>query len=473
MVFSSPVFLFLFLPAVFLMDRILPDGKGKNLFLALSSVLFYAFGQLVYVPLFLFSVCLNYASGLLLQRLDKFRKAVLWSAVILNLGMLGVFKYTDFVLQNCNLAFGTRFSLPGIVLPIGISFFIFQGMSYVIDVYRDKKAGTESFSKVLLYIAFFPQLIAGPIVKYHDISSQIDARCTSAGETAQGIRRFIIGFAKKILIANSVGAVSDSVFGLLSESVPDTRLAWLGAVCYMLQIYFDFSGYSDMAIGIGHMFGFSIPENFDHPYGASSIREFWRRWHISLSAWFREYLYIPLGGNRKGKRRTSLNRMIVFLATGIWHGANWTFLVWGVCHGILSNLENSGIIPVERLQKSKAGKIAGRLYTLLAVLLLFVVFRADSLRDAGTMIRAMFSLSVRPDSTIHLVQILNGANIAMILLGVLFAGNLPQRFAAEACVLKENKTAVLCKDVALLTIFFLSVCAMARGGFNPFIYFQF
>ena len=375
MVFSSAIFLFCFLPAVFVIDRLLPKQAWKNVWLALASIVFYAFGQLAYVPLFLGSVVLNYGMGLLLRGDGSHRKAAVAAAVVLNLGILCMFKYTDFLLSNLNALLGSSIPLPGIELPIGISFFTFQGLSYVIDVYRDPESGTDNFFKVLLYIAFFPQLIAGPIVKYHDIAAQIDCRSTTPGATAAGFQRFITGLGKKLLLSNAAGLIADTVFDtLLPAGGLDWRLAWLGGICYTLQIYFDFSGYSDMAIGMGRMFGFTIRENFNYPYTASSMRDFWRRWHISLSTWFREYLYIPLGGNRKGKRRTECNRMIVFLCTGIWHGANWTFVVWGVVHGLLTVLEDVGVIPVDRLEKSRAGRAVCRVYTLLAVMLLLVVF---------------------------------------------------------------------------------------------------
>ncbi|MBO6039904.1 MAG: MBOAT family protein, partial [Oscillospiraceae bacterium] len=343
MVFSSAIFLFVFLPLVFLLTRLPKRSiRLQNLLLALASLVFYAFGQLQYVPLFLASVLINYVSGALLSGRFARSRAVLAASVVLNLGILGVFKYTDFFLRNLNAVLGSSLPMTGIVLPIGISFFTFQGMSYVIDTYRDPEAGTRDFLKLLLYISFFPQLIAGPIVKYHDISEQIDRRVLTPEQSAAGIRRFVRGLAKKLLIADSVGFLADAAYASLSGT-PDSRVMWLGAVCYTLQIYYDFSGYSDMAIGMGRMFGFSIRENFLVPYGAASIREFWRRWHVSLSTWFKEYLYIPLGGNRKGRARAALNRFIVFLCTGIWHGANWTFVFWGLAHGLLSSAEDWGL----------------------------------------------------------------------------------------------------------------------------------
>ncbi len=282
MVFSSAIFLFAFLPLCYLLTHLTKSLRAQNCVLAAASLVFYAFGQLQYVPLFLASVLVNYLAGLLLTGRFKKSRAVLALAVALNLTVLGVFKYTDFVLQNLNAALRLSLPMTGIVLPIGISFFTFQGLSYVIDSYRDPESGTRDFLKLLLYIAFFPQLIAGPIVKYHDIAAQIDRRVMTPEESAAGIRRFIRGLAKKLLIADTVGYLADAAYATLSGT-PDTRVMWLGALCYTLQIYYDFSGYSDMAIGMGHMFGFRFHENFNYPYAASSLKDFWRRWHISLS----------------------------------------------------------------------------------------------------------------------------------------------------------------------------------------------
>ena len=475
MVFSSAVFLFAFLPVVLLVYRLLPNLTWKNAWLALTSILFYAFGQLAYVPLFLASVLINYLAGLLLGR-DTGRKAVLTTAVLLNLGVLGVFKYTDFLLLNLNALLGTSIPLPGIELPIGISFFTFQGLSYVIDVYRDRSNRSGSFFKVLLYIAFFPQLIAGPIVKYHDIAQQIGSREAEADAVAGGISRFILGLCKKLLLANTAGLVADRVFNeLLPAGALDWRLAWLGGICYTLQIYFDFSGYSDMAIGMGHMFGFTIKENFNYPYTALSMRDFWRRWHISLSTWFREYLYIPLGGNRQGKGRTLLNRMIVFLCTGIWHGANWTFILWGVFHGALTCLEDAGLIPTEKLSRSVWGRALSRAYTLLSVTLLFVLFRADTIADAGRLIAAMFSAPVTIYSTTLWHTLLPPATALFLGLGVLCSLGLWPRMKACCAGLSESRqTALLHVGRALsLALLALAILNLSFGGFNPFIYFQF
>lgn len=478
MIFSSAIFLFVFLPGVFILYRLIPGLRGKNILLALASLVFYAFGQLEYVPLFLVSVLINYLSGVFLASGRTHRKAVLTLSVILNLGILCIFKYTDFIIGNLNLAFHANIAEKGIILPIGISFFTFQGLSYTIDVYRDPSSGTKNFLKLLLYISFFPQLIAGPIVKYHDISAQIDSRCCTTEETAAGIRRFIIGLSKKILISNAVGYIADAVFNDYLHSFSgsaDWRLLWLGGICYTLQIYYDFSGYSDMAIGMGHMFGFTILENFKHPYAAVSIRDFWRRWHVSLSSWFREYLYIPLGGNRKGRFRTALNRMLVFLCTGIWHGANWTFVVWGLCHGLLSSLEGAGLIPSDKLQRTRAGRLFGRVYTLLAVMLLFIVFRADSLADAGLFLSSMFTGGISAEGSLLLHSLLDPAAVAVIIVAVLAAGGVNAKAYGIGAGMEKRYPLLflsLC-NLLCLVLLLLSVFSLSRGGFNPFIYFQF
>ncbi len=466
MVFSSAIFLFAFLPLVYLLTRLTKNLRLQNLLLALASLVFYAFGQLQYLPLFLASVVVNYLAGLLLSGRFAQSRIVLATAVVLNLAVLGVFKYTDFLLSNLSAALGTALPLTGIVLPIGISFFTFQGLSYVIDTYREPENGTRDFLKLLLYIAFFPQLIAGPIVKYHDIAAQIDARVMTLEESAAGIRRFIRGLAKKLLIADTAGFIVDAAYATISGT-PDTRLMWLGAVCYTLQIYYDFSGYSDMAIGMGHMFGFTIRENFLFPYGSSSIKEFWRKWHVSLSTWFKEYLYIPLGGNRKGRARAALNRFLVFLCTGIWHGANWTFIFWGLAHGLLSSAEDWGLIPVKKLEKKRWGKALCRVYTMLCVMLLFAIFRADSLSDGFRLIGALFAGSFTAEGSLLLARLLSPAAVFTLVLALLLAGNLVPMLR-ERVKLPETLANGLC-----LLLLCLCILCLAKGGFHPFIYFQF
>ena len=471
LVFSSPIFLFAFLPVVYILYQLVPKLSYKNVLLAAASLIFYSFGQLHRVPLFVCSILLNYAAGLLLMSgRFRHRKAVLIAAVVANLGILGVYKYTDFLVGNLNALLHTDLPQPGIELPIGISFFTFQGLSYVIDVYRDKTSGSRSLLTVLLYISFFPQLIAGPIVKYHDIAAQIGCRSASVEDAALGIRRFIVGLGKKVLISNSLGYVADAVFNNHLAAGMDFRLAWLGGICYMMQIYFDFSGYSDMAIGMGRMFGFTFKENFNYPYAALNIRDFWRRWHISLSTWFKEYLYIPLGGNRMGKTRAAVNRMIVFLCTGIWHGANWTFILWGIFHGILSALEDFGVLPAEKLCKNPMGRLLSRCYTLLCVMLLFVLFRADTAADAWTMVSSMFRFHTTVEGSILFHSLLNGSTIAMLLTSaVLSVGT------AQAVNRKSGSLTMLepLKFAGSLVILLLSIMSLSQGGFNPFIYFQF
>lgn len=456
MVFSSPVFLFAFLPAVFLLYRLLPGQKGKNALLACASLVFYAFGQLQYVPLFFGSVVINYCAGLWLAKRGRGRKAVFVLTVLLNLGVLCLFKYTDFVLANLGLP------QLGIILPIGISFYTFQGLSYVMDCYRDPETGTEDFLELLLYIAFFPQLIAGPIVKYHDIAAQIRSRQTSPEETEAGIFRFVLGLSKKLLVADTLGKVADMVFAGTGEG--DIVISWLGAVCYTLQIYYDFSGYSDMAIGLGHMFGFTIRENFMQPYSASSLRDFWRRWHISLSSWFKEYLYIPLGGNRKGRVRTAINRLIVFLCTGIWHGANWTFVAWGLGHGVLSSLEDAGLIPVKKLEKHPLGRLVCRVYTMLSVTLLFVVFRADSLKAAGRMLATLFAGTVTP-LCMQTLRRTGSFGFCLVLLAAICFSVKPR--------VQEKELPDWLRYPVLFGLLGLCVLSLAAGGFHPFLYFQF
>ncbi|MGO5028675.1 MBOAT family O-acyltransferase [Candidatus Agathobaculum pullicola] len=458
MVFSSAIFLFIFLPVVFVLDRVLPNVRVKNMLLLIASLIFYSFGQPVYLPLLLLSVVLNYACGLLAA--GKYPKLGVGIAVVGGVGLLAVFKYADFALGTINDLLGMSVPMTGIALPIGISFFTFQGLSYVIDVYRDRSVVSRSFVKILLYISYFPQLIAGPIVKYHDIEKEIDQRRTTPHEIALGIRRFICGLSKKLLISNVMGQMADAVFALPAGEI-GMFAAWMGAICYTLQIYFDFSGYSDMAIGMGRMFGFHFLENFDYPYTATTIQEFWRRWHISLSTWFRDYLYIPLGGNRKGRVRTWVNRVIVFFTTGLWHGANWTFVLWGLWHGLFSVLEDSGIVPARRLK----GRVLGHLYTMLVVVLGFTLFRAASLAQAGAMFSAMFTgIGLHWAGTVTVCSLLTPMFLLTLFLALLLSIPTAKRFQPK------NEVLTLAGAMVLLVLCMFNLSA---GTFNPFIYFQF
>lgn len=458
MVFSSAIFLFVFLPAVFLLDRLARGVRLKNALLLAASLIFYAFGQPVYLPLLLVSVLLNYLCGLLAA--GRYPRLGVGIAVAGGIGMLAVYKYADFAIGTVNSLFGLSLPLTGIALPIGISFFTFQGLSYVIDVYRDRTLVSRSFFKVLLYISYFPQLIAGPIVKYHDIEKEIDARHTTPQETALGIRRFICGLAKKLLLSNAMGQMADTVFALPAGEI-GMFAAWTGAVCYTLQIYFDFSGYSDMAIGMGRMFGFHFLENFNYPYASTTIKEFWRRWHISLSTWFRDYLYIPLGGNRKGRGRTWVNRFLVFFATGLWHGASWNFVLWGLWHGLFSVLEDCGALPVKRFK----GRLTGRVYTLLVVVLGFTLFRADTLAQAGAMFAAMFTgIGLEWAGTAAVCTRLTPVFLLTLAFALALSFPVSKRFQPK------NDTVTLAGALVLLVLCMFNLSA---GTFNPFIYFRF
>ena len=458
MVFSSAIFLFVFLPAVFLLDRLARGVRLKNALLLAASLIFYAFGQPVYLPLLLVSVLLNYLCGLLAA--GRYPRLGVGIAVAGGIGMLAVYKYADFAIGTVNSLFGLSLPLTGIALPIGISFFTFQGLSYVIDVYRDRTLVSRSFFKVLLYISYFPQLIAGPIVKYHDIEKEIDARHTTPQETALGIRRFICGLAKKLLLSNAMGQMADTVFALPAGEI-GMFAAWTGAVCYTLQIYFDFSGYSDMAIGMGRMFGFHFLENFNYPYASTTIKEFWRRWHISLSTWFRDYLYIPLGGNRKGRGRTWVNRFLVFFATGLWHGASWNFVLWGLWHGLFSVLEDCGALPVKRFK----GRLPGRVYTLLVVVLGFTLFRADTLAQAGAMFAAMFTgVGLEWAGTAAVCARLTPVFLLTLAFALALSFPVSKRFQPK------NDTVTFAGALVLLVLCMFNLSA---GTFNPFIYFRF
>ena len=476
MVFSSVIFLCLFLPIVLGGYYLLPKREAKNLWLIASSLLFYAFSGLWYVLLLLFSVFCNYLAGLFVSG----RKGVLYVAVAVNLGVLGVFKYLTFLVRTVDQLPGVAITVPSIVLPVGISFFTFQGLSYVIDVYRNERLKSTRFRDVLLYIALFPQLVAGPIVRYEDVADEIKSRRHTLEQLANGLRRFIIGLSKKLLIADVCGSVVTLIYSAESSAL-DSRTAWLAAVCYLIQIYFDFSGYSDMAIGLGLCFGFHFKENFNYPYISASIQEFWRRWHISLSTWFREYLYIPLGGNRKGKAKTYRNKLIVFFCTGLWHGANWTFIVWGLWHGFFIVAEDA-VKKLFRIEKhGKGGRnpvmaVLKHLYTLLVVLIGFVIFRADNMEQAASMIRAMFSgISASAQTGLLLAQCLTPLTMFVLLLGLV--GSTP--ILPMVCHKAEQQTGSartflrVINYAAVLVLLLVDILHLSAASYVPFIYFQF
>ena len=472
MVFSSISFLCVFLFIVFLLYSIIPWLTIKNLLLIIFSLIFYSVGEPVYVFLMLGMSFLNYLLGLIIGKCSKGRKFWLILSVITNVGVLFVFKYVNFVISNINNIFKADIPLANIVMPIGISFFTFQAMSYVIDVYRKECDYQKNFFNVLLYISFFPQLIAGPIIKYHDMEKEITDRKQTIDDIESGIRRFIIGLTKKVIISNAIAQVVDNL--LLDVEGMTVLAAWTMAIGYALQIYYDFSGYSDMAIGLGRMFGFHFKENFDYPYSSTSIKEFWRKWHISLSTWFKEYVYIPLGGNRKGKVWTVINKYIVFFLTGFWHGANWTFILWGLIHGTFSVMEEGTKFNINNV-KFKTVRYA---YTMLIVVLAFVIFRADTVSQAMEIISKMFVFGVTDGaSNIYLLSQMSPYKIFAFLLGIIFMFPWVDKIWNK---LKNNENKVKVYNVFyILTGIILIACLMfciitlASDSYNPFIYFRF
>ena len=483
MVFSSITFLFFFLPTVLLLYQF--SGKRtRNVLLLAASLFFYSWGEGVYVMLMVISILINYSGGLLIAnpRPAAGRRFFLVLSVALNLLILGFFKYAHFIADNLNLVF-SYCSLPAIELapvrlPIGISFFTFQALSYIIDVYRRKELPQKNIINLALYISLFPQLIAGPIVRYNQIADEIENRSVTMNDLAEGIQRFLLGLSKKILLANPLAAIADKIF-MLPETELTMTLAWLGALCYTLQIYFDFSGYSDMAIGLGRMFGFHFPENFNYPYISTSIREFWRRWHISLSSWFKDYLYIPLGGSKSGPIRTYINLLIVFLLCGFWHGASWTFIVWGLYHGFFLVLERTPL-----------GAIVGRLWSPARILLTFllvmfgwVIFRSDTLPGAIQYMSVMAGGGQKGFDASLLSLYLDSKARFEILMALLLA--LPlypwlrrlkqillQRWPG-AIKLAVSASVHLAQLLFFATISYFTVISLAAGVYNPFIYFRF
>lgn len=471
MAFSSIPFLCAFFPLVVIGYYLIPSIRIKNCFLIIASLLFYSYGEGYYVLLMISCAFFNYIFTRLIARADKTKKFLLLLAVVGNLGMLGIYKYSGMVLTTVNNITDLNIKVPDIHLPVGISFFTFQALSYVIDVYRGRVEADKSFLKILLYISFFPQLIAGPIIKYHSISRQIDQRSVNMEKISRGMRRFVIGLSKKVLLSDTIAVTVDYVFALQSDEL-GMAAAWIGAASYMLQIYFDFSGYSDMAIGMGKMFGFDFAENFCYPYIASSIQEFWRRWHISLTDWFREYLYIPLGGNRKGKVRTWINRLIVFFCTGLWHGANWTFVLWGLFHGMFLTLET--IFQ----RKRNRFRVLGHIYVLFVVCVGFVLFRADTVEQAFMIIMTMFTKtewnSLIAASTIRIFD-----RLFLLVFPIAIVCSMPVGQWMKAWVDRRRKKETYCKIadgfgyVGSLVLLLVCIMSLAGGTFHPFIYFRF
>ena len=470
MVFSSLAFICVFLPAVFLLHQLIPGFKGKNALLIVASLLFYAYGEPVFIVLMIVSTLFNWLFGLLIGKTasHKARKGWVAAAVVVNLAFLGTFKYASMAVATVNGIAGLAIPDPSIALPIGISFYTFQAMSYVIDVYRGDVEAQSSYPKVLLYIAFFPQLIAGPIVKYHDVEAQLSERHASLADIAAGFRRFCIGLGKKVLIANTMAVAVDSIYAAQLDHV-NIAVAWIAALAYLMQIYFDFSGYSDMAIGMARMFGFTYQENFKYPYASPTVQVFWRRWHISLSTWFRQYVYFPLGGNRKGRPRTVLNKLAIFFLCGLWHGASWTFVVWGLIHGFFLLLE-------EYLSIRKLPKPVGIAYTLLVVTVAFVLFRADSFAQGGTIIAQMFTGWHFEYACVELaMRQLTPLFVATFAVAIVAATPVKGAIERKIEALPESTAAAfeVASYVFAFALLVLSMLALSGGGYNPFIYFRF
>lgn len=462
--FNTAGFLFLFFPAAFLLYRLLPGRRTKNLFLALASAVFYGFGGLAQLPVLLAAFLWDYLFGRLIAGNTR-RK--LWCGVAAagNLALLGFYKYLAFVLETLGLP---ALSQP-FALPLGISFFTFHGISYLVDVYREPLRVCRRADTLFLYLAFFPRLIAGPIVRWQDAEAQLNDHPTSPEATAAGLRRFVRGLLKKLLLAESAAAVANAVYALAPESL-GMGLAWLGAVSYCLQIFFDFSGYSDMAIGIGALFGFTFPENFNYPYISGSVSEFWRRWHMTLNRWFVDYLYVPLGGSRCGKWKTVRNKLIVFFCTGLWHGAGWTYILWGLWHGVLVSAEGLCKAPLEKLRRSRGGRAALHIYTLLAVILGFAMFRAPSVQQGFLLIGRMFSFAGAGAAGLLAAEsILTGSRIAALAAGIVLS--LPVVPALTRRLTGKGWEIVW--DILALFGLLLAILALSGGGFTPFIYQQF
>ncbi len=471
MLFSSTTFIYLFLPIVLFFNFVVFKKSRllQNIFLLFSSLFFYAWGEPKFVLVMIASIIINWFFGLIISKKrenKKISKLIIALDVSLNLGILFLFKYLTFTCSIIDSIFGVRLPIPNIALPIGISFFTFQAMSYVIDVYRQKGEVQTNILYVGLYISFFPQLIAGPIVRYETIADEIKNRRETLGDFFDGFARFVVGLSKKVLLANSFAILADQSFNTIKNDSISVMFSWLGAIAYTLQIFFDFSGYSDMAIGLGRMFGFHFLENFDYPYISTSITEFWRRWHMSLGTWFRDYVYFPLGGSRCGKLRNIFNLFVVWSLTGLWHGANFTFIVWGLMYFVLLVIEKlTGL----HKKSHKLLNVLKWIYTVLFVVLGWVIFRADSIGHAFVYIKSMFGLT----GNLFADGIFTGwftQNLILLVIGIVLSTPI-FRFLSQKT--KDNNVIGFVKAGGLICLFVLSVASLVSSSYNPFIYFNF
>jgi alginate O-acetyltransferase complex protein AlgI len=468
--FPSIVFLFYFLPLFFAIYIITPGVTARNLVLLLASLLFYAWGEPRFVVLLVLQIALNYGAALIIDASSRRRRRIATAAgIFANLALLAVFKYADFAVETFDAATGASLGPPGIALPLGISFFTFHAMSYLIDVHRGGAAASRNLLSVAVYISMFPQLVAGPIVRYRTIARRLTARRMTLGRTSAGLRIFVIGLAQKVLIADEVARIADTVFDKVAQ--PGLAEAWLGLGAYTLQIYFDFAGYSNMAIGLGLALGFAFPRNFRLPYTARSITDFWRRWHISLSAWLRDYLYVPLGGSRGSLAETYRNLCVVFVLCGLWHGAKWTFVIWGAHHGCCLVAERAGLSRV----LARAPTALARLYALLAVMAGWVWFRASDLDHALGFFASLSGHRGWGGLSFATSALLQPLTLAVLATGTLLA-IVPIDIARALRLLPATaaRFAYALGDTAAIASFFaLSVLSVAAGSYSPFLYFRF
>lgn len=467
MVFSGITFLYFFLPAVLLVYMLVPK-KCKNIILLIAGLLFYSWGEPAYFWVMIASSLVDYAAGLYMNRTESKgkRRAALAVSMVADLGFLFVFKYSGFVVDVINKAFGANIPRPDLPLPIGISFYTFQSMSYTIDIFRKKTKVQKNFINYLTYVSLFPQLVAGPIVRYNEVADSLTDRTSNADTVGEGAALFIKGLAKKVLIANNIGALWTEVKGMDFSNI-SVLTAWLGILAFTYQIYFDFSGYSDMARGLGRMFGFEFPVNFDHPYQSKSVTEFWRRWHITLGSWFREYLYIPLGGNRRGTARTFINLAIVWILTGFWHGASFNFICWGAFYALLLIIERAGFSKV----LEKLPPLVSTLYTFIMVVIGWVMFDLDTMGDFCRYIKAMFAAKKLADP-LSLYQL---ASFGIMFVLCIFASTDLWRKLCAKIQTKETggKILAVASPAVQLVLLLLCTCYLVDATYNPFLYFRF
>lgn len=462
MLFTSISFLYYFLPVVLILYLIVPN-KFKNVVLLLASIVFYFFGEGLYLLLILLEIVVAYIGAILIEKSHSKNTLIIF--ISFHLGLLGLFKYSNFFIENINSIFRSNFNLLSLTLPLGISFYTFQIISYLVDVYRKECRTQKNIFKFILYVSLFPQLVAGPIVRYSDISKEIDGRKIGFEDFSYGVRRFILGLAKKVLIANMLGEVVNA-FGVVDKSV---MFYWLFAISYMLQLYFDFSAYSDMAIGLGRMFGFHFLENFNYPYIAQSITEFWRRWHISLSSWFRDYVYIPLGGSRCGKKKLVRNILIIWMLTGFWHGASWNFIVWGLLFGVLLTIEK--LVIGDKIEKIP--KVIRHLYVLFVVMISFIIFNSNDIISAFHNISGLFGGGGEVFINDVCLYYLNSYGL-ILLMACFGATPICKNLVEKISKNKTGKKIINILEPVYLGVLLLIVTTyLIDGSYNPFLYFRF